>query len=380
VKRIFTMAAMMLPALALGQDLPTASPRPISDESVPAVLPDLSRESATGSGFLTGNRNFSRFIGFVSNPTQSIEGRSVTQVWPVFGDTRLSSGPLIPQGAMQTYGAGLNLALSERLSIGLSQGGFASTQFQRDPSYLLRDVTLSLPDVDRREAIKLLREKFPRDPKAAIEYVRELKQRSAELKQKIEALEAKLNQIPESQARQGWLNIGGFAQYMVYQNSERQAFATLGLRWEAPCGSQEMYQGRGPAYLAPYLTVGKEFGNWHVLAVTGYEFAAERTESSSEFLYCNVHIDRQTFGWLYPLFEVNTTHYTTRYDVAIPTERGYFDYGSFTTSGNVVSMAVGANAVLIRNKLELGAVYACPLFTERSLSFDGLLVKAVYRY
>ncbi|MFO0866616.1 MAG: hypothetical protein U0744_18580 [Gemmataceae bacterium] len=380
MKRILTMAAMLLPAIAWGQDLPSSTPAAAIDESTPAVLPDLARESATGSGFLTGNRNFSRFIGFMSNPSQSIEGRAVTQAWPVFGDVRISTSPLIPQGAMQSYGAGLNLALSERLSIGLSQGGFASTQFQRDPSYLFRDVAINLPEIDRREALKFLREKFPKDPRAAIEYVRELKQRSAELKQKIEALEAKLSQIPDSQARQGWLNLGGFAQYMVYQNVEGQAFATVGLRWEAPCGSQDMFQGRGPAYLAPYLTVGKEFGNWHVLAITGYEFAAERRESSSEFLYCNVHIDRQTFGWLYPLLEINTTHYTTRYDVAIPTERGYFDFGSFTTSGNLVTMAVGANAVLIRNKLELGAIYNCPLYSERSLSFDGLLVKAVYRY
>jgi hypothetical protein len=43
-------------------------------------------------------------------------------------------------------------------------------------------------------------------------------------------------------------------------------------------------------------------------------------------------------------------------------------------------LAVGANAVLVRDRLELGAVYSTPLATQRSFDFGGLLVKMVIRY
>lgn len=380
MKSIIALATILLPAMAYAQPIADGETNLPAPEVLAPAIVDLDSKTPTGSGFLTGNRNFQRFIGFMSNPTQSIEPRAVTQVWPIFSDVRISSSPQLPEGSAQVYGAGLNLALSERLSVGLNQGGFAATQFRRNRDFTFRDVTLNLSPEDRREALKFLQEKFPSDPRAAVQFLRELKAKSLALKERIEALEARLDQLPDQSSRQGWLNIGGFAQYMVYQNPEAHSFLTAGLRVEVPCGSQDLFQGRGPAYLAPYLTAGKELGNWHVLATTGFEFAAERTDTGSQFLYANFHLDRQTFGWLYPLVEANVTHYTTRYNVGLPTERGYLDLGTFQSTGNIVTMAAGANAVLIRNKLEIGAVYTFPVFSERSLSFDGLLVKAVYRY
>ena len=74
-------------------------------------------------------------------------------------------------------------------------------------------------------------------------------------------------------SRDGFLNLGGFAQYTLVQDVEDQFLLTGGLRWEAPCGSHEVFQGHGPAHLAPYLTAGKELGEFHVLATTGYAMA-----------------------------------------------------------------------------------------------------------
>jgi hypothetical protein len=36
--------------------------------------------------------------------------------------------------------------------------------------------------------------------------------------------------------------------------------------------------------------------------------------------------------------------------------------------------------VLVRDRLELGAVHATPLATQRNFDFNGLLVKMVVRY
>jgi hypothetical protein len=97
-------------------------------------------------------------------------------------------------------------------------------------------------------------------------------------------------------------------------------------------------------------------------------------------VYTNLHIDRQVMCWLYPLIEVNASYRTRNVDVDLPTRIGFLDLGNFTTTGTLVSLSVGANAVLIPSRLEFGAVYSFPVYTERDFGFNGLLAKMVVRY
>jgi hypothetical protein len=46
---------------------------------------------------------------------------------------------------------------------------------------------------------------------------------------------------------------------------------------------------------------------------------------------------------------------------------------------NIATRAVGANAALISERLELGATYLTPLATQRDFEFSGILVKMVLR-
>lgn len=287
---------------------------------------------ATG---LSGNRNFPNFIGFLSNPLQNIEPRAMTALWPLFLSNWLSTPPpALPDGNFQLYGAGLYVALSDRFSFGLNQGGGAAADFERDAR--------PRPFLDR----------FGRRRDA-----REF-----------------------SGQREGWLNLGGFAQYTLIEDVPNQFLLTAGLRWEAPSGSRAVFQGSGPAHLAPYVTVGKELGQFHVLATTGYEFAAGSGELTTNLFYANLHLDWQVFGWLYPLVELNWTYHTSSVDAELVTHRGFIDSGNFTSSGNILTLAVGANAVLVRERLEVGAVYSTPLATQRNFDFNGLLVKMLIRY
>ena len=96
------------------------------------------------------------------------------------------------------------------------------------------------------------------------------------------------------------------SQFTLIRDTDDQFLLTVGLSWEAPSGSKEIFQGSPPAYLAPYLTVGKEFGNFHFLATTGYNFPAESAVFTTNSYYANFHLDRR-FGWFYPLIEFNGT-------------------------------------------------------------------------
>lgn len=285
------------------------------------------------SGFLTGNHNFDDFIGFMSCPAFNIDPRAVTELWPLFGSTWTSTQPAVPSANIWIPGgAGLYLALSERLSVGINQGGYMTAYFSRNEPGAF---------VDRRGRLR--------------------------------------NRLDFGGLREGWVDLAGFAQYTAIQDVPNQFLLTGGLRWSAPIGSRAIFQGEGPANLAPYLTAGKGFGEAHVLASTGYQFPAG-PGSSLNFFYGCLHIDRRILGWLYPLVEFNWIYHTTPVSIDLTTRTGFIDFGDFESTGNLLSLAAGANAVLVPSKLEAGMVYTTSLSAQREFGFNGFLAKLVYRY
>jgi hypothetical protein len=327
----------------LGQALPTM-PAPSFDGSAPPLIPNCSAEPqcANNNGFLTGNHNFPNFINWVSNPLENIDPRAVTAIYPIFGSAWITTPSALPDGDFQIYGPAITVALSERLAIGLNQGGYAVSHFSRDQSA-----------------------RIVNDP------------RFAGLRPD---LQARLRDIASGGERDGFLNMGGFVQYTLIEDVPNQFLLTGGVRLEVPCGANEVFQGYGPAEMAPYLTVGKEFGEFHLLATTAYEFPIGPGNDNQQIFMLNVHLDRRCFGWLYPLVEVNALYHVTSVGFGLDTRRDFVDFGNFESSGNVVTLAVGANAVLVPEHLEIGAVYTTVIASQGNLDANSLLVKMVLRY
>ncbi len=274
---------------------------------------DDAASQTSRSGFLTGNHNFPNFIGFMSDPLQSIDPRAMTDIYPIFGTAFVSSSFILPSGNLQLYGAGLTVALSDRFAVGLNQGGYAVSSFA-------------------------------------------------------------------GKAHDGWLNLGGFGQYTLIEDVPDQFLVTAGLRWAAPSGESSVFQGHGPALLAPYMTAGKELGEFHVLGTFGYQFQAASGDSTTNLFYTNVHFDRRLFGWLYPLIEFDYSYHSRSVDISDSTPSGFFNFGDFEGTGNILALAAGFNAVVVPEKFEFGAAYTTTLATQRSFGENGVIVKMVYRY
>jgi hypothetical protein len=286
------------------------------------------------NGFLAGTHDFDHFIGFMSNPLFNIDPRAVTELLPVTGFTWFEASRSLPNGNLWLVpGAAMTVALSERLALGINQGGFAVANFDNNRPGLFRD-------------------RFGR----------------------------LVNRTDFSGQREGWLNLGGFVQYTVIENVPNQSLVTTGLRWEAPIGSKAVFQGIGPAHLAPYVTAGKEFGEFHVLANLGYEFPAGSDKGGTDIFYGCLHLDRRVFGWLYPLVEFNWVYHTSTVDADLPLREGFINFGSFSSTGNLVTLGVGADAVLIPSKLEVGAVYTTSIAAQHDFGFNGFLLRMVVRY
>jgi hypothetical protein len=325
---------------------------------------------------LTGNHAFPSFIGFMSNPLQNIDPRAVTEIYPIFGAVWTKAAGPVPDASFQIYGAGLTVAPTDRLAIGLNQGGYVDVQTSTQDAQLLSVVAA----LGRAKVLGLLKT----DPATLLAMLK-ANGLGANALQRLQRLASfdPLGQFANVEAggnRSGWLNLGGFIQYTLIEDVPDQFLLTGGLRLEVPCGSTEIFQGHGPVHMAPYLTMGKGFGNVHVLATTGYYFPVGPGNDNLQVFNVDLHIDRRTFGWLYPLVEFNWDYATKGININLPARSGFFDLGNFEASGNILTMAVGANAVLVPEKLEVGAVYLTSLATQRDFNLNGLMVKIVYRY
>jgi hypothetical protein len=326
-------------ASALAQESPQKTTGPtgapaIADSTLNQTTPPLfPAEGAQESGGLRGNHNFDNFIGWMSNPEQNIDPRAITDIVPIFASTWFGASRALTSGNAQVYGPAVDIALSERCSIGLNQGGYAVADFNGRQSGFFTD-------------------------------------RFGRLHNRLEAATGQ---------REGWLNMGGYAQYTFYEDVCNQCLATGGMRIEVPMGSNEIFQGNGPVYLAPYLSFGKGIGDWHVLGMTGFEFPTASGTSTTNLFYGNIHIDRQ-IGWLYPLVEFNWSYHVKSIAVDLPLRHGFLNLDNFSSTGNVVALAAGADAVIVKGRLEFGAAYLTPISTQRHFDANGLIVKLVLRY
>jgi hypothetical protein len=340
---LLTLVLLAAPAQAQTTP-PTPMPETAAPWQMPAPAAACQAPSGADNGFLTGNHNFPNFIDWMSNPIQNIDPRAVTALYPIFLSSWVSSVPAVPDGDVQLYGAALTAALSERLAVGLNQGGFADMHLSRDQlRRIVRDPRFQLLPPDRQ---------------------------------------ARIVEIATSGERDGFLNLGGFAQYTFIEDVPNQFLLTGGVRLTVPCGAHEVFSGYGPAEMSTYLTAGKEFGKFHVLGTVGYEFPIGPGSDNEQFFFANVHLDRQMFGWLYPLVEFNCIYHSVSVgaNFELPTRHGFVDFNDFSSTGNNVFLAAGANAVLVPERLEFGAVYTTSIASQNNFNVNALLVKMTIRY
>lgn len=181
----------------------------------------------------------------------------------------------------------------------------------------------------------------------------------------------------------GILNISAGLKYTFYRDAETQTLAAAGFLYEIPIGGANVQQNQGSGAFAPFLSFGQEFGNkWHYLQTTGYYFPVQSAQGSS-FLWNSFHVDRQLFGWLYPLAELNWFWYTAggnRLPAAFGEGDGLLNLGTRGQGGaHLVTAAFGAKAILTKN-YTLGAVLEVPLSNRHDILNQRLTVELIARY
>jgi len=192
--------------------------------------------------------------------------------------------------------------------------------------------------------------------------------------------------LPDSN---GWANLAFGAKYSVWRDPETQTIATLGLRYEAPSGSKDVFEGQGDGILNPFLSAGWGCGNFHLLGYTGARLPISGADSA--FFDLSLHADYK-LGMFYPLLEWNWVHVLDG-GRRVPIDQEGFDFfnlGARDAGGNdVVTMAAGGR---IRpwdhiewlggrvGSIDFGAAYEFPLTHEGDVFGGRLTADVVIRF
>jgi hypothetical protein len=192
----------------------------------------------------------------------------------------------------------------------------------------------------------------------------------------------------------GWANIAFGAKYNFYKDPKLGALASVGLRYEAPSGNTDVFQGqnavdgksRGEGILNPFFSAGWGTsdlgpGDLHVLTYVGMRWAIEGYDSSffDWSLHADYGLDLGAFGTIFPLIETNLIT-TTDGGRRLPISQEGFDFFNFGSSGatdhTVMTIAYGFRYRLFEGLgnimgkglgADLGATYENTLTDRRDI-------------
>lgn len=190
--------------------------------------------------------------------------------------------------------------------------------------------------------------------------------------------------LPGAQSQTGFLDLAAGLKYTLYRDVENQALGTIGFLYEAPTGEANVFQNHGSGVVTVFGVYGQEFGDkWHLVLNQAFQFGLDSKQNSS-FFFTQVHIDKQLFGWLYPLAELNWYQYVNGGDRGLPSILGEGDglinLGTSGMSGrDLLTAALGVKARVSRN-FETGVAWETPLSSRKDLMLHRLQVEMIFRY
>ncbi|MDD7984787.1 hypothetical protein PQO01_07490 [Lentisphaera marina] len=117
---------------------------------------------------------------------------------------------------------------------------------------------------------------------------------------------AKYNFDNTLEDQEGFANIALGVKYTVYHDKDSDFIVTTGFRIEIPTGDDDIYQGEGDGIANPFISIGKQWNNFHFMAYEGLRLPFD-TDANSTFNDMSLHVDYK-IGNFYPLIEAHWRH------------------------------------------------------------------------
>jgi hypothetical protein len=102
----------------------------------------------------------------------------------------------------------------------------------------------------------------------------------------------------------GGVDLGAGFKYEAVRIPEWQFVLSPIVRFEAPIGTPRAYQGNGDGAVLPSLSVGKGFGDFHILGDVGVYIPFNNAKNSS-YVWYDAHIDYAVTSWFVPFLALS---------------------------------------------------------------------------
>jgi hypothetical protein len=165
----------------------------------------------------------------------------------------------------------------------------------------------------------------------------------------------------------GWANLAFGFKGSLLRDEMHALVATVGLRYEAPSGSQDVLQGKGDGLLNPFLSVAKGFDDFHAQLYAGPRIAISGRDSS--FFDLGFHMDYRFFERFYPLVELNWIRVIDAGSRIPISQEGYdlVDLGASKSGGSSVSTIAMGFRYRIIDDLDFGVTGEFPWTTDEDI-------------
>ena len=156
----------------------------------------------------------------------------------------------------------------------------------------------------------------------------------------------------------GFANIGGGLKYAFYKTDKE--IISAGLRYEAPLGNRDVFQGNGDGFVNPFISAAKNLGLFNIMAGSGFRLPID--DADSTFYDLDFHFSYKMDNF-YPTVEVNLVHVVDGGERLGIADEGQdlFSFGSTGATGKTLVTAAFGGRYRVSKDLDIGAAYQIPL-------------------
>jgi hypothetical protein len=175
--------------------------------------------------------------------------------------------------------------------------------------------------------------------------------------------------------------------FTFIRNDETRTLLAGGVTFQIPVGSGSVFQDTGSLSIAPYVSFAQNFlqtawGSLNFMNTTGYALGTDNQRT--DYLYTQFHLDWDIANLhkIYPLVELNWTHYTQNGGARFLNFEGndLFNFGSRGVAGqNELSLAFGLRYKFCEG-IQIGSAFQFPILAHRGLDSFRWTIDMIFRY
>jgi hypothetical protein len=167
---------------------------------------------------------------------------------------------------------------------------------------------------------------------------------------------------------------------------QSKTVAAFGVTFQIPAGNDKAFQNTGSLGIVPYFSIAQNFwrtsyGSLNAMGTLGYDFASNKARSENFFLSAHIDYDVANLHKIFPLLELNWTHYTVNGTSIDQTFEGrdLFNFGATQVAGhNTLTLAAGLR-YKFNECYQAGTAFEFPMTGKDMLQFRWT-VDFIFRY